>query len=82
AMPIDLPRNMFNGDMSLNWHQNLTDLNRDGVTDNPNTQLYSWVRHNLIPGNNFEGIISPQDLFGNSQHSGWRRIDLFVKMNS
>ncbi|MCE2572716.1 hypothetical protein [Motilimonas eburnea] len=78
----DLPRNIHNGDMSLNWNSNLTDLNRDGIDDNPNTSLRSWLNDELIPGNYHEGIISPQDLFGDSNKTGWRRIQFFVKMNS
>lgn len=82
GMPQQLPRNMFSGDMSLNWDTNLRDLNRDGIEDNPNLQLYSQADGTLIPGNGHEGMISHADLWGNNQNSQWRRFDFFVKMNS
>lgn len=82
GMPQQLPRNMFSGDMSLNWDTNLRDLNRDGIDDNENLRLYTQTDGLLIPGNGHEGMISHADFWGNEQNSQWRRFDFYLKMNS
>ncbi|MDO6524255.1 hypothetical protein Q4519_01035 [Motilimonas sp. 1_MG-2023] len=77
-----LPREMLSGDMSLNFDNNITDLNQDRVTDNPNTKLVGMKSGLLIPQGGQQGMIHPREFFGDESITGWRKMAFYVKMNS
>jgi len=69
---VDFPREIHMGDVSLNFDNNIRDLNGDGVNDNE-VSLRS-----LISGDLLSGIVTHDDVYG----SKWHKIEFYVEMNS
>lgn len=72
--PQQLPRQMLSGDMSLNWDNNIRDLNGDGTRDQEITQLLDQTTG--------KGLIG--QLFHHNQIYGdaWHKVQFYVRMNS
>ncbi|WP_189608039.1 hypothetical protein [Saccharospirillum salsuginis] len=70
---INMPRKFGNGSASLNFDDNIRDLNGDGTNDNTIDSLF-----NLITGEPVSGTVSHDELWGNE----WHKIEFHVKMNS
>lgn len=69
---VELPRNIMSGDLSLNFDNNIRDLDGDGVNDNEITLK------SLTSGDFLSGIVTHDDVYG----SEWHKIEFFVQMNS
>lgn len=70
--PVGLPRSMMTGDLSLNFDDDIRDLNGDGQMDN-----FVYLR-GLLSGRFLSGIVDHDDVYG----SDWHKVEFFVKMNS
>jgi hypothetical protein len=71
--PINLPRSGNNNDLSMNFDNNIRDLNGDGIQDNEVSLL------NLVTGQPLSGgIVSHEEVWGTQ----WHKMEFFVKMNS
>lgn len=79
---LGLPRQLQNGDLALNFIDEIRDLNGDGTPDNEITKLLSMVDGKPI-GDNPNRLVNHDDLWGNKTLGGkWRKVAFFVKMNS
>lgn len=69
---VDLPRNIHNGDINLNFDNNIRDLDGDGNNENEVTLK------SLVTGEILSGIVSHDDVYGNE----WHKVEFFIQMNS
>ena len=74
-VPSGLPRAPVSGDMSLNFADEMTDLNGDGTNDNPVTMIDRTTGQTL----NATGTITHDQIYG---YNEWNTIEVYVKMNS
>lgn len=76
-----LPRNMFSGDLSLNYTGNIRDLNGDNNKENEIKTFLSAVDRKPIGEHG--GLVGHSEMWGDeSTGSIWRKVGVFVKMNS
>lgn len=73
-LPQGLPRQMLSGDMSVNWDNNIRDLNGDGVTDQEITTLIDQITNLPLAG----GIVHQDQVYGET----WHKMQFYVRMNS
>ncbi|WP_336366657.1 hypothetical protein [Marinobacter sp. C2H3] len=74
--PVETPRGFDGGSLSLNFTDNIRDLNGDGVLDNKVTSLLDLISGKPIGSDG--GLVSHNSLWGTS----WHHMEFFVKMNS
>lgn len=70
--PIKLPRSPTNADLSLNFDDNIRDLDGDGADDN------EVILVNKLNGELVSGLVTHEEIYG----SDWNKVEFFVKMNS
>lgn len=68
----ELPRNIQYGDISLNFDDNIRDLDGDGNNDNEVTLK------SLVSGEPLSGIVSHNDVYGDV----WHKVEFFIQMNT
>ncbi len=74
--PVDMPRTFMNGGMSLNFTEDVTDLDGDGNEDQKITDLVNLSTGNVIDPS--AGIVTHDELWGDN----WHKAEFFIQMNS
>lgn len=72
-LPRGLPRTLINGDLSLNFDNNIRDLDGDGSQENRIDRLL-----NLSTNSPISGVVSLDEVYGEN----WNKIEFYVRMNS
>lgn len=73
--PIDMPRGMNAGDISLNFTGYVVDLNGDGQPDQKITDLINLKTGRVIDPTE---VVTHDELWGDA----WHKVEFFIQMNS
>ncbi len=74
--PINLPRQLNSGGLSLNFTQNVVDLDGDGEKDQDITSLINLKTNQPIDPS--DDVVTHDELWGDQ----WHKVEFFLKMNS